>query len=222
MAVQRTVIRLMVDGMTCSNCEQRIEKAVRALQGVRRVSASASLSEVTVYFDAGLVDRDMIVAAIVAAGYQVRDESAAALSPQAAGDAAAGRSKTGSLYRFLGLIAVVAAIYLIIRYTVGFTFLPAVTQSMGYGLIFVVGLLTSLHCIAMCGGIVLSQGIKRNEAEGEAPSCTPGSMQHPPALTRPGLDLARVSSIMGAGSSPTRSSEESWAPWARCSASPRL
>ncbi len=70
------------------------------------------------------------------------------------------------MYRFLGLIAVVAAIYLIIRYTVGFTFLPAVTQSMGYGLIFVVGLLTSLHCIAMCGGIVLSQGIKRNEAEG--------------------------------------------------------
>jgi hypothetical protein len=67
--------------------------------------------------------------------------------------------RRGSLYRFLGLIAVIAAIYLIIRYTVGFTFLPTVTQSMGYGLVFVVGLITSLHCIAMCGGIALSQGM---------------------------------------------------------------
>jgi hypothetical protein len=41
----------------------------------------------------------------------------------------------------------------------GTRFLPGVTQSMGYGMIFVVGLLTSLHCVAMCGGIVLSQGV---------------------------------------------------------------
>jgi sulfite exporter TauE/SafE len=83
-------------------------------------------------------------------------------------ESTAAKSRSGVVYRFLGLIAVVAAIYLIIRYTVGFTFLPTVTQSMGYGLIFVVGLLTSLHCIAMCGGIVLSQGIKRQEVEGPA------------------------------------------------------
>jgi sulfite exporter TauE/SafE len=43
-----------------------------------------------------------------------------------------------------------------------------VSQSMGYGLIFVVGLLTSLHCIAMCGGIVLSQGINREALSGLA------------------------------------------------------
>ncbi len=69
------------------------------------------------------------------------------------------------VYRFLGLIAVIAAVFLIIKYSVGFTFLPSVSQSMGYGLIFVVGLLTSLHCIAMCGGIVLSQGIKKEDDE---------------------------------------------------------
>jgi len=67
---------------------------------------------------------------------------------------------------------VVAAVYLIIRYTVGFNFLPAVSQSMGYGLIFVVGLLTSLHCVAMCGGIVLSQGVKRKEEAAADPIAT--------------------------------------------------
>jgi sulfite exporter TauE/SafE/copper chaperone CopZ len=178
MAGKRATARLIVDGMSCSSCEQRIEKAVRALEGVSQVSASASLSEVMVYYDADLVTRETIHGAIRSAGYQVREDSApAALSPAAAQETAAAKSRSGATYRFLGLIAVVAAIYLIIRYTVGFTFLPTVTQSMGYGLIFVVGLLTSLHCIAMCGGIVLSQGIRRHEAEGPAALPEVGSEQ---------------------------------------------
>jgi sulfite exporter TauE/SafE/copper chaperone CopZ len=174
MAAKRATARIIVDGMTCSNCERRIEKALRALDGVSQVTASASLSEVMVYYDADLVKKEAIHAAITGAGYQVRDGSLAAAASTAAPsvavsrDAAAAKSRSTALYRFLGLIAVVAALYLIIRYTVGFTFLPNVTQSMGYGLIFVVGLLTSLHCIAMCGGIVLSQGIKRNEPDGSA------------------------------------------------------
>ena len=152
MAEKRTTVRIVVGGMTCGNCEQRIEKAVRALDGVHEVTASSSLSEVTVSRDPSRVGNDAIFAAIRGAGYEVRGERPVAV-----------KSKAGSVYRFLGLIAVVAALFLIIRYTVGFTFLPAVSQSMGYGLIFIVGLLTSLHCVAMCGGIVLSQGIAKRE-----------------------------------------------------------
>ena len=85
------------------------------------------------------------------------------------------KSGSASLYRFLGLLAVVAALYLIIRYTVGFTFLPAVTQSMGYGLIFVVGLLTSLHCIAMCGGSSCPRGSRGKRRE--RPACAREPLQ---------------------------------------------
>jgi sulfite exporter TauE/SafE/copper chaperone CopZ len=160
MAGRRATARVVVDGMTCSSCEQRIEKAVLSLEGVASVTARASLSEVTVYYDADLVGTDAIEEAIRKAGYTVREGSLPS-SPSS-------KSSSGAVYRFLGLLAVIAAVYLIIRYTVGFTFLPTVTQSMGYGLIFIVGLLTSLHCIAMCGGIVLSQGIKRQEGGGAA------------------------------------------------------
>jgi sulfite exporter TauE/SafE/copper chaperone CopZ len=163
MAGKRATARLTVDGMTCSSCETRIEKAVGALEGVSRVSASAPISEVIVYYDPQIVRRTAILDAIRGAGYQVRDESPSVGVQAAAGSGPdAAKSRSVAVYRFLGLIAVVAAIYFIIRYTVGFAFLPTVTQSMGYGLIFIVGLMTSLHCIAMCGGIVLSQGIKRN------------------------------------------------------------
>jgi copper chaperone CopZ len=134
MAERVTTARILVDGMTCGSCEQRIEKAVSALEGVRRVGASASLSEVMVYYEPGRVGLAAIHDAIRGAGYRVRDEGADP-APTSAGRGAAG----APLYRFLGLLAVIAAVFLIIRYSVGFTFLPAVSQSMGYGLIFVVG-----------------------------------------------------------------------------------
>jgi sulfite exporter TauE/SafE/copper chaperone CopZ len=180
-------LRILVDGMTCGNCEQRIEKKVLTREGVRQVNASASLSEVMVYYDSDLVGREAICDAIRAAGYQVREEASVPVR-QAAQARPAAESRSGAVYRFLGLIAVIAAVYLIIRYTVGLTFLPTVTQSMGYGLIFVVGLLTSLHCIAMCGGIVLSQGIKRN---GETqPGEDPPLIEEPPgASSRTGQRL---------------------------------
>ena len=156
---RKRTVRLAVEGMSCSTCERRIEKAVTAVGGVSGVRASSSLGEVRVACDADRVDRPAIEAAIQAAGYQVRTDPAAS---------------RGSILWFLGLLAVIAAVYLIIRSTVGFTFLPSVTQNMGYGLIFVVGLLTSLHCVAMCGGIVLSQGIRRNNPEQPEPTASAG------------------------------------------------
>jgi sulfite exporter TauE/SafE len=131
-----------------------------------------------------------------APAYQVRGDASGAPSIASAGSTTAARpiapdaplapeSAAGSTYRFLGLIAVVVAIYLIIRYTVGFTFLPTVSQSMGYGLIFIVGLLTSLHCIAMCGGIVLSQGIKKREE-------VPGGTARASAAPSPGGLMTRL------------------------------
>ena len=56
-----------------------------------------------------------------------------------------------------GVGILLVAVYLLVDRTVGFNFIPKVNASMGYGMLFVVGLLTSLHCIAMCGGINLSQ-----------------------------------------------------------------
>lgn len=40
-----------------------------------------------------------------------------------------------------------------------FNFFPQAEEGMGYGMLFLIGLLTSVHCVAMCGGINLSQCI---------------------------------------------------------------
>ncbi|OHD74891.1 MAG: hypothetical protein A2V99_16995 [Spirochaetes bacterium RBG_16_67_19] len=176
MADKLTTVTIQVEGMTCGKCESRIEKAVGELGGVQEVKASAGISEVWVKYDPARAALGSMYEAIRRAGYEVvgrRDAPvASAAVAAAAADGPAKKTSGASIYRFLGLVAVVAAVYLIIRYTVGFNFLPAVSQSMGYGLIFVVGLLTSLHCVAMCGGIVLSQGVKRKEGDPLAASAS--------------------------------------------------
>ena len=167
MADKLTTVTIQVEGMTCGQCESRIEKAVGALGGVQEVKASAGISEVWVKYDPARAALGSMYEAIRRAGYEVVGRRGAPVASAAAAPPSllpprkrlpAPRSTAS-----WDLVAVVAAVYLIIRYTVGFNFLPAVSQSMGYGLIFVVGLLTSLHCVAMCGGIVLSQGVKRKE-----------------------------------------------------------
>ncbi len=51
-----------------------------------------------------------------------------------------------------------------IHQTIGFDYLPSVESEMGYGLLVVIGLLTSIHCISICGGIALTQSMT-TEAE---------------------------------------------------------
>jgi sulfite exporter TauE/SafE/copper chaperone CopZ len=156
MADRIETLKVPVDGMTCSSCELRIETALGRLAGVREARASASLAEVTVTYDAGRVGPQAVREAIGRAGYRARQprelEGGAETRPGA-------KEGSGllSLRQFLGLAIVGGGLFLLLRLTGGFSFLPTVSRSMGYGLIFVVGLLTSLHCIAMCGGINLSQ-----------------------------------------------------------------
>lgn len=67
--MQRT---LVVEGMSCSGCEQAVETALESVQGVTRAEADHDLAQVTVE---GEVDRDALVRAVEQAGYEVAVES---------------------------------------------------------------------------------------------------------------------------------------------------
>lgn len=67
-----------------------------------------------------------------------------------------GDPKKKKALQTVGVGVLIAALYLLISQTQGFSFVPEINRSMGYGLLFLVGLLTSFHCVAMCGGINLS------------------------------------------------------------------
>jgi len=136
---------LFIEGMTCVSCEKRVEKALQDLAGVINVKASHDKARVEIEYDNEVQNENSFRKAVESLGYSVFDK------PQ---------NTFGSM---MPLIIILFAIYYIINNTIGFQFIPEISQGMGYSILFVAGLLTSVHCIAMCGGIALSQSIKQDE-----------------------------------------------------------
>lgn len=67
---------LQVSGMSCSDCEQRINKVLCQVEGVREVAADHTTGRVQVRVGAELTDRAVLVEKIQAAGFEVVEEPA--------------------------------------------------------------------------------------------------------------------------------------------------
>ena len=66
----------------------------------------------------------------------------------------------------IGIIIIIFAIYVIANHFGIFNLFnsfPVAKEGMGYGMLFLIGILTSIHCVAMCGGICLSQCVPQKE-----------------------------------------------------------
>jgi Cu+-exporting ATPase len=70
-------ITLPVVGMTCASCVNRIERFLSRAEGVSEATVNLATERATVRFDPALIDRTGLVAAVEAAGYQVRSERTA-------------------------------------------------------------------------------------------------------------------------------------------------
>ncbi|HEX2926822.1 MAG TPA: sulfite exporter TauE/SafE family protein [Ruminiclostridium sp.] len=157
---------LQVDGMTCTGCETRIENTIKKLQGIQNVKAIYSSSNVYVTYDSSIIDLNKIIEAIERLDYRVKNKPGVSPKnrlPSAKPDAKQEKMGIGQI---IGVAVIVLALYVIIKNTVGFNFIPQVNQSMGYGVLFFIGLLTSLHCVAMCGGINLSVCVQYKASDG--------------------------------------------------------
>ena len=70
-----------------------------------------------------------------------------------------------------GIIGVLILTYFILKTIKGIA-VPDINQGMSYGLLFIVGLLTGFHCIAMCGGFIIgftAKGTQENKKTYQAP-----------------------------------------------------
>ncbi|MEW5996370.1 MAG: sulfite exporter TauE/SafE family protein [Candidatus Micrarchaeota archaeon] len=129
--------KLHVRGMKCKSCEKRIEDAVRGVQGVLGVKASLERGEVEVQLDGG--DLGKVKEAIEKEGYVVGGASPVLV--------------------VLGALALLAAAYYFSGIESGIP-VPQVGSEAGYVALFLLGIVTGFHCIAMCGGFVLGYSAK--------------------------------------------------------------
>ena len=80
-------IVLPIEGMTCASCVNRIEQFLNKTPGVEFAAVNLATERATVRLDPAVAGRDEAVAAVLAAGYEVRPE--AAVAPGGAGSTAA-------------------------------------------------------------------------------------------------------------------------------------
>ncbi len=141
--------KLSVSGMSCAHCELTIEDTLSDIKGVISVKASFGKGEVVVVYDEEVVKLEAIKSAINRLDYKVVDNPS---EPKPAVNSQA-----------LSILIMLFGGYIILKHfgLLNFTnFFPQIQNSMGYGMLFIIGLLTSLHCVAMCGGINLAQSVK--------------------------------------------------------------
>lgn len=146
---------ISIKGMTCSSCEIRVESTLKKLAGVLDVKVSLAENKAMITYNSEMITLDKMIEAVNNEGYtafEAKDKEKTNFKFDS-------KPKTDALKidQMIGIGIILFALYIIIKHTVGFNFIPEIDQSMGYGVLFVVGALTSLHCIAMCGGINLSQ-----------------------------------------------------------------
>lgn len=132
-----------VGGMTCAGCERTLERAVLALKGARQVKADCVKGKLETDFEPPC-RAEQIRAAIAGVGYQPMDR------PQSS------RNAVYILIILLGLYVIAGQL----GWTAVFQAFPVIgPERVGYLAMFLIGLLTSVHCIAMCGGLNLGQSV---------------------------------------------------------------
>ena len=146
-----------IGGMTCINCQNRIEKMLQETAGIESAAVSYASEMAIITYDEALINCGEIAALIEGLGYEVRGDERAVTESGVHRSTSSG--KAGSL-RPVGYLVIILALYMLVRQfgvsTLAAAF-PLARVGMGYGMLFVIGLITSVHCAAMCGGINLSQ-----------------------------------------------------------------
>lgn len=143
-----------VEGMTCTGCERRIQQVLSSQPGVSQVEANYNRGIVTVTFDESQTGIAQWNQVLESEEYTIKEVQGGKAEQTNQHAVSAGVSLT--TMQFAGIGVILVAIYVIIENTIGFNFLPEMKPNMSLFLLFTVGLLTSLHCVAMCGGINLS------------------------------------------------------------------
>lgn len=127
---------LKIDGMTCHSCEKTIEKEIGSLDGVIKIKANFKNRNAVIKYDSNKLNKKIIASSIEKVGYTLVTE--------------------GNNKMVIIAFIIMTGLYLIFKNTNLFNFIPEVKDNIGYGLLFIIGLLTSIHCVAMCGGINIS------------------------------------------------------------------
>ena len=142
--------KLYINGMTCINCQTRIQNALKKRPGITQATVSYETETADVLYDSSVISLEQIKGLIDELGYSASIQKA---------------SRAKMVVQILRELGIIVILYFLLRHFGILNYLAPASLAdaqMGYGMLFVIGLITSVHCIAMCGGINLSQTLQKD------------------------------------------------------------
>ncbi|WP_315079529.1 sulfite exporter TauE/SafE family protein [uncultured Clostridium sp.] len=178
MQINIKTMELIIDGMTCVNCENKIQRKLSCVAGIQKVNVSYNKGIAKIRYDSDIISINDIKNIIEKLDYKVIKDR---------------KNLKGHIEnkKIFGILIVILAIYKLLQYfglNNLFNSFQEAREDMEYRMLFIIGLVTSVHCIAMCGGINLSQCISLTEKQNKNSNCKHTSTLRPSAL----YNLGRV------------------------------
>ena len=150
---------IRIGGINCVSCQNLIEKTLKSIGGVVEADVDFGRGSAIISFDETAVTRDALCAAIRKLGYSTPD-----------GAEGLGTRGKKTFTQLAGTLFVIFALYALLRFfglgAVTGAF-PLAEAGMAYWMLLVIGLVTSVHCLAMCGGINISQCLDAQPGGGD-------------------------------------------------------
>ncbi len=138
-------IYVKIDGISCDNCRNKIKNELLKISEVNEVNITKNIAKIT-YIDK--IDTEEIIKTINDLGYLTKNSYIS----QNINDI----DNNIKLKEFILILSVIIFIIYILRIILGiniFNVIPSIDNNLSYGMLFITGLLTSIHCISMCGAI---------------------------------------------------------------------
>ncbi|MEG0856272.1 MAG: sulfite exporter TauE/SafE family protein [Terrisporobacter sp.] len=131
-----------VYGMKCHSCESAIEDNINILKGITSVSADYKNSMVIVTYEKDLCSDIEIKDKIKTSGFS---------------------NNNNLLIKVIVLSILVISMFFLGNNPLTGTSTSSVKNESSFIMLFILGVFTSFHCIGMCGGIMLTQTINKDE-----------------------------------------------------------
>jgi sulfite exporter TauE/SafE/copper chaperone CopZ len=145
-----------VRGMTCHNCETKIIEILNKIPEITKSKADYVSGIVVIEYEESELLSERVSSLIQKEGYENKEISRI--------------QKIANEFLPLFIASVIIITLYFIAETTGFlNRIPEIRENMSYPILFIVGVMTSVHCIGMCGGINLSQTSSKSIEETKFP-----------------------------------------------------
>ena len=141
------IIYVKIDGITCDNCRNKITKELLNIEEIKEVKIIKNIAEIKL---SKKIDNLKIIQSIINLDYFTKNDYISDKIKDIDSDI--------KLKEFIIILIMIVVFIYIINKIFGyniFNVIPTINNGITYGMLFVTGLLTSIHCISMCGAINL-------------------------------------------------------------------